>query len=123
MTSTDINPDSKKFQLIIINTKDGPIYLAAGHTRPSRTTGYLHFFYTFEASPPFRIVNMSSLFKLDKSETIQFVSGLSQFNNSIYVSYGVNDCSNRIAHYDINDIFGLFEDCDKSSQQYDQKEP
>jgi len=92
---------------IIIETNIGPIYLAIGHTRVSRTTGYLHFFYTFEAEPPFSIIDISPFFKFDKIETIQFAAGLSQQNNSIYVSYGVNDCSNRIANYDINDIFGL----------------
>ena len=94
---------------ILVESATGPIYLGIGHMRVSRSTGYLHFFYIFEARPPFSITAISKLFKLDKSETIQFAAGLSQLNNNIYVSYGINDCSNRIAQYDINDIFGLFD--------------
>jgi predicted GH43/DUF377 family glycosyl hydrolase len=96
---------------IIISTTEGPIYLSIGHTRMSKSIGYLHFFYTFEASPPFNIVKISPFFKMDKIETIQFAACLSQENDQLYVSYGVNDCSNRIAQYNIDDILLFLNDC------------
>ena len=84
-------------------------FLGIGHSIPSKDIGYVHFFYTFNASPPFNITNISKFFKLDKKEHIQFVAGLSQANRNIYVSYGVNDCTNRIARYTIDDILDLLE--------------
>lgn len=86
---------------IRINDK---IYLGIGHTHPSKSSGYVHFFYIFESSPPFKIINISKTFKMDAIETIQFAAGISLYDDYIYVSYGVNDCSNRISRYKLNDI-------------------
>ena len=82
-------------------------FLGIGHSIPSKDIGYVHFFYTFEASPPFKITSISKFFKLDKKERIQFAAGLSQENHDIYVSYGVDDCTNRIARYTIDDVLNL----------------
>lgn len=84
-------------------------YLGVGHTRISATSDYLHFFYIFEASPPFKIIKLSSEFKIDGMERIQFVSGLSLEGNMVHISYGVDDCYNRISTFDIKDIIHLLD--------------
>lgn len=81
------------------------VYLGIGHTRINNN--YLHFFYIFESQPPFSILKVSKYFKLDSTETIQFAAGLSIHNNIIYVSYGVNDCYNRISRYKLTDIYQI----------------
>jgi len=85
------------------------LFLGIGHIQSYHTIGYLHFFYTFENSPPFRIINKSKPFKLDNAEKVQFASGLSFYNNNIYVSYGINDNDNRISSYNINTILNLLQ--------------
>ncbi len=83
-------------------------YLGIGHTQ--LTAGhYYHFFYTFEARPPFAIAKMSKPFKLDGGERIQFVVGLSSYKNKIYVSYGVNDSTNRISIFSSDRVKELLE--------------
>jgi predicted GH43/DUF377 family glycosyl hydrolase len=90
---------------ILINLEDKLVYLGIGHT--IRGHDYLHFFYTFDPNPPFKYLNISSLFKLDGREAIQFATGLSYHNNRIYVSYGVNDNGNRISGFEIHSVIDL----------------
>ena len=83
-------------------------YLNIGHI----TTGYPHdykqFFYIFEAKPPFEILGISEPSKLDYKARIQFASGISEFNDNIYVSYGISDCHNRISIFSKTKIMSLF---------------
>jgi len=79
-------------------------YLSIGHIRVNDSPNYYHFFYTFEAKPPFKMIKISKFFKLYNNEKIQFVSGLSYMNDNLYISYGVDDCYNRISIHNINDI-------------------
>jgi predicted GH43/DUF377 family glycosyl hydrolase len=81
-------------------------YLGIGHCR--RNGHYLHFFYIFENKPPFDILGITTFFKLDGDEKIQFVTGLSLYKDIIYVSYGVNDCFNRMSNFHLDDILNLF---------------
>lgn len=83
-------------------------YLGVGHTRTRETSDYSHFFYMFESSPPFKILAKSDQFKLDGNERIQFVTGLSLYNDMIYISYGVDDCYNRISRLYLTDLVTLF---------------
>ena len=82
-------------------------YLGVGHTRTRTTSNYLHFFYVFEAAPPFNILRVTPRFKLDGNERIQFAAGLSADDTMIYISYGVDDCYNRISRFYITDILHL----------------
>lgn len=110
-------PPSIPQQSKTMNINQGPIlnlpgnekefYLGIGHSRTSSTSDYLHFFYIFKASPPFNIIKKSIHFKLDGSERIQFVTGLSLIDNMIYVSYGVDDCYNRISIFHTDTIIPL----------------
>lgn len=97
--------------ILINNTSDnsfpGKFYLGVGHTRTILTSDYLHFFYIFEAEPPFKMIKVSSHFKLHGKERIQFAAGLSQYEDKIYISYGVNDCSNRISYFTIDDMLSM----------------
>lgn len=81
-------------------------YMGVGHTRTDAHE-YLHFFYAFEAIPPFKMIGRSTPFKLDGNERVQFVAGLSCLDNMIYVSYGVDDCYNRISKFHSGDIFPM----------------
>lgn len=82
-------------------------YLGVGHTRTRSTSDYLHFFYTFEAAPPFKILHVTRRFKLDGNERIQFAAGLSASDDMIYISYGVDDCYNRISRFYLKDIISI----------------
>jgi hypothetical protein len=84
-------------------------YLGIGHTRIPNKPNYLHFFYKFSSEPPFDILKISKHFKLDKNEAIQFAAGLSLYDNIIYISYGIDDCYNRISSYSLDDIIKLLE--------------
>jgi predicted GH43/DUF377 family glycosyl hydrolase len=91
----------------------GDIYIGIGHTRGPGNPDYYHFFYTFEAQPPFTIIKISKHFKLETSNLIQFVAGLSLYENKIYISYGVSDRTNRISCYNIDEIIDFINDQDK----------
>ena len=68
---------------------------------------YYHYFYLFEAEPPFRIVFMSDAFKIaGGSEKVQFAGGCTYNSdqNKIVISYGKKDCDTAFAFYDIKDI-------------------
>lgn len=82
-------------------------YLGVGHSRTRATSDYLHFFYTFEAAPPFKILHVTRRFKLDGNERIQFAAGLSAADDMIYISYGVDDCYNRISRFYLKDIISI----------------
>ena len=82
-------------------------YLGIGHFKTEKLE-YYHFFYMFDAKPPFAIKSISKKFKLDGQEKIHFAGGLSLQNNIIYVSYGVDDCFNRISCYTIQSVLRLF---------------
>lgn len=90
---------------IYIPEKD--IYLGIGHTRISNELGYVHFFYAFEAKKPFNIISISKTFKLDKREWVQFAACISHNDNQIYISYGVDDCSNRISIYSFDYVMSM----------------
>ena len=83
-------------------------YLNVGHI----TTGYPHdykqFFYIFGCNPPFEILGISEPSKLDSKARIQFAAGISEFENNIYVSYGISDCNNRISIFSKTKIMSLF---------------
>jgi predicted GH43/DUF377 family glycosyl hydrolase len=78
----------------------GDKYLGLAHT----CITYNHFFYLFEKDPPFRIIAKSKYFRFDGKERVQFATGLSLYDNKIHVSYGVNDHTNRISIYDLDDV-------------------
>jgi len=93
----------------------GDYYLGVGHTRTRGTANYYHFFYTFEAVAPFNITGVSKIFKFDKADVIQFAAGLSYLDGIVYVSYGVNDCYNRISQFPIEDVIKfIYEDDDNN---------
>lgn len=82
-------------------------YLGVGHTRTRIASDYLHFFYIFEVEPPFRMLKITPQFKLDGKERIQFAAGLSEYDGMIYISYGVDDCYNRISRFELYDILSI----------------
>jgi len=84
-------------------------YIGIGHTRNRITSDYLHFFYIFESEPPFKILKITPRFKLYGNERIQFAAGISYYQNMLYVSYGVDDCYNRISKFNINDIIHILQ--------------
>jgi hypothetical protein len=84
-------------------------YVGVGHTRPKNGSAYLHFFYSFQAQPPFALTAVTSLFKIGGRERIQFAAGLSQDGNNFYVSYGVDDCFSRIATVPFGEVMSLLE--------------
>ena len=81
-------------------------FLAIGHQRVTHGD-YTHFFYTFEAHPPFGVTSMSHHFKLDSYSRIQFAAGISLHNNIIYISYGIDDCENRIFSSSLERVLDL----------------
>ena len=101
------NPQFKTKSSIDSITLPERFYLGVGHTRTRSTSNYLHFFYIFEAEPPFKMLRITPTFKLDGNERIQFASGLSVADDKVYISYGVEDCSNRISIFYINDIISI----------------
>jgi len=91
---------------ILIDTPGGKTFLSVGHTRIPKK-GYVHFFYTFDPEPPFAITHISSLFKLENNDNIQFVTGLSIDSNDdpmIHISYGIDDCHNQITKYPLSRV-------------------
>jgi hypothetical protein len=79
-----------------------------GDGRPY-SRNYLHYFYIFEASPPFKIKSITNAFKLgDADEKVQFACGMCRDDkDSIVVSYGENDCDAKIAAYKLKNILAL----------------
>lgn len=71
------------------------------------TRNYHHYFYLFEAHPPFGIVAVSHPFKLaNDPERIQFAAGIAHTprQNEIVVSYGKGDCDSALAFYSLPDV-------------------
>jgi hypothetical protein len=102
---------SKRQNVDVIEGKNNALpklfYLGVGHVRTKNTSDYLHFFYVFEPKPPFKMIKITSQFKLDGNERIQFAAGLSYDNDMVYISYGVDDCHNRISQFYISDILSI----------------
>lgn len=88
--------------------KDKEYYLNVGHVASGHPCDYKHFFYIFNASPPFDVLAISDIYKLDFKARIQFAAGISEHDDYIYVSYGISDCHNRIAVYSKEKIMSLF---------------
>lgn len=80
-----------------------PYYLGIGHAKISKYR-YYHFFYVFEAKPPFRIVGYTNVHKLDDREELQYVSGLSITGDDLHVSYSTNRKNNILSIYNIYEI-------------------
>lgn len=83
-------------------------YLGIGHITSGNPGDYKHFFYLFNSEPPFDVIEISEPSKLDHRARIQFVGGLSEFDDNIYVSYGIEDCYNRISIFSKNKMMSLF---------------
>jgi len=92
---------------ILLKYKGNIFYFGVGHVRSKETSDYLHFFYIFEAQPPFSLLKISKYFKFDGLEKIQFVAGVSYYDDHIYISYGVDDCYNRISNHELDKIMSL----------------
>ena len=90
------------------------VYLGLAHVKLFRKKGgatstssmvYKHFWYTFEAQPPFRILGTSLPFtlptQLDTPPSVQFATGLavSPSSHQIVVSYGELDCYATLARF------------------------
>jgi len=89
------------------------VFLNIGHTKEVNLgliCDYRHFFYIFEANPPFRILGISDTFKIDTTNRIQFAAGISEYNNNIYVSFGVGDCYNRISIFAKDRVMSMIRD-------------
>ncbi len=84
-------------------------YLNIGHITSGYPPDYRHFFYIFKAEAPFEIIDITDMYKLDYNNRIQFASGISEFNENIYISYGISDCTNRISIFSKQRIMELFE--------------
>lgn len=84
-------------------------FLGIGHTRFGYGS-YLHFFYTFQAVAPFNITWVSKPFKIDGNERIQFVAGMSYYDNVVHISYGVSDTANRVSRFKLEYIQKLMHD-------------
>lgn len=98
---------------ILISHFKTKVYLNIGHVRLVNHS-YYHFFYMFERHPPFNIIGMSEIFKLETlNERIQFACGLSIQDDIVHISYGINDKSNMISTFNIYDINNMI--------QYDHK--
>lgn len=81
------------------------IYIGVGHSNHS---DYLHFFYSFESKYPFRILNVSKMFKLENDELIQFVAGFSRHtDDNFYLTYGVADKDNRISKFSYSTVISM----------------
>lgn len=83
-------------------------YINIGHTTSGYPHDYKQFFYIFESRSPFKILGISELCKLDSKARIQFAAGISEFEDNIYVSYGISDCHNRISIFSKQKIMKLF---------------
>ena len=103
--------ETKKYLDMRLNSNpiilDETSYLGVGHITTDRN--YSHFFYTFEKHFPFKITNISKLFKLDDNERIQFVGGISKEQGYIYISYGVEDKKNRISKIKLDEVLEMLE--------------
>lgn len=84
-------------------------FLGIGHTRFGYGN-YLHFFYVFQAVAPFNITWVSKTFKIDGNERIQFVAGMSYYDDVVHISYGVNDIANRVSRFKLEYIKKLMDD-------------
>ena len=83
-------------------------YLNVGHITSGYPHDYKQFFYIFESKPPFEILGISEPSKLDSKARIQFAAGISEYDDNIYVSYGISDCHNRISIFSKLKIMSLF---------------
>lgn len=92
---------------ILIHHEDKDYYLGVGHVRHLLPSDYLHFFYMFEAQPPFALVAITDFFKVDQKARIQFAAGLSEYQDKFHISYGVEDCDNRISIIDKQRLLAL----------------
>jgi len=99
------NNKASRFNANPIYLKDKKNYLGIGHVRGE--SNYLHFFYTFENKNPYKIINISKTFKIETNEKIQFVGGLSEYNDDIYISYGIDDKYNKISKISLNKVLNL----------------
>lgn len=77
---------------------------------------YTHFFYSVDASPPHPVLASSGELCLqsavpgvDDCESIQFIMGLAlePGGRRLLLSYGVNDCSARVAHVELERVRGM----------------
>lgn len=91
---------------IITTLMNKKYYINIGHTQLDHD--YKHFFYIFEDKPPFNILAISKQMKLDHDVKIQFAAGISEYDNNIYISYGMSDCHNRISIFSKSKIMSLF---------------
>lgn len=82
---------------ILVNHEGKDYYLGVGHVRHLMPSDYLHFFYLFEAQPPFALKSITDFYKLDQKARIQFAAGLSEYQGKFHISYGIEDCDNRIS--------------------------
>ena len=90
-------------------------YLGIAHTRNIRPrVSYLHYFYCFEARPPFKMVAVSKPFKFEREDKIQFAAGISLWEGAVHVSYGVEDCTNSISVYSEDRVADLLDLSDPS---------
>jgi predicted GH43/DUF377 family glycosyl hydrolase len=90
------------------NIKGKEYYLNIGHVTSGHPHDYKQFFYIFDVNPPFEILGISEPSKLDAKARIQFAAGISEFEDNIYVSYGISDCYNRISIFSKDKIQSLF---------------
>lgn len=81
-------------------------YLNIGHI--TSHGDYQQFFYLFNCEPPFEIIEVAKPYKLDHKARIQFAAGISEYQDRIYVSYGISDCYNRISIFNKDKIMSLF---------------
>ncbi len=93
-------------QLINYNNKD--YYITIAHINITNSNALIrkNFIYIFEAKPPFNIVGMTKKFDIitESYIPIEFCSGFVIKNNSIFLSFGVNDCFSAIQEYSLYDI-------------------
>lgn len=91
---------------IRISYNNNEYYLGVGHVR-SPGPDYTNFFYVFETQYPFTVIAISEDYKFDIKARIQFVSGISEYDNKLYVNYGIDDCDNGISIFDKNEVMKL----------------
>lgn len=70
---------------------------------------YIHFWYIFEAHPPFRLLAISSPVKFRESERprIQYAAGISYEGDRLLVSYGDRDCGVHISTFALTSVWDL----------------
>ena len=125
-TKMNFKPVSASAGFIPFRGKSG--WLGVGHTHYDfnhqtfeKNWGhhYTHMFFVIDNKFPYQVQKFSKefcflspdlevSFNIKDCELIQFVMSIFEYEGSVFLSYGANDCTSRIIQLSWNDIYNLF---------------